>query len=151
MMINSAAASSLQSPARDTSSSALRPRAFIAVKRAGRSLLTLLEAAGAFLDAFFGLDGSFAFIGEHRGYFGGLCVNGCLDVHDLDESCPRQLVGECSACGQTIELDRAGNCPTQRPTHRVVNRRFKHSKLTARSYRGALQSKSPERIGAAAG
>lgn len=45
-----------------------------------------------------------------RGYLYTLCLICRSDVHDTGVCCPRQLSGDCSACGQRVLLDGYGNC-----------------------------------------
>ncbi|HXG59173.1 MAG TPA: hypothetical protein VNL91_09130 [Thermoanaerobaculia bacterium] len=59
-------------------------------------------------------------IGEVRGHQLALCANGCRDVHDVDEPCPREVLGLCVECNRERSLDRFGNCPLG---HRSIVRR----------------------------
>jgi hypothetical protein len=81
-----------------------------------------IGAAIAFIFALFGIE-SFE-IGARRGYVQ-LCENGCNEVHDADEICPRALIADCSLCARSaVDLDAAGNC-SHCGARGVVNRRSK--------------------------
>jgi hypothetical protein len=81
-----------------------------------------IGAAIAFIFALFGIE-SFE-IGARGGYVQ-LCENGCNEVHDADEICPRALIADCSLCARSaVDLDAAGNC-SHCGARGVANRRSK--------------------------
>lgn len=86
-------------------------------------LLTAARSLLGFLRDFFGpIELT---VGRRRGYVE-ICSICQRDVHDLGEVCPRQLVADCSGCGQVVDLDRFGrSCPTGRPNHYITNIRPK--------------------------
>jgi hypothetical protein len=92
-------------------------------RRAGRLFFdATIGAAIAFIFALFGIE-SFE-IGARRGYVQ-LCENGCNEVHDIDEICPRIVVADCDLCARSaVELDASGNCSAC-GNRRVTNRRSK--------------------------
>jgi hypothetical protein len=90
----------------------------------GRRFHTLRDAVAVVLLNCFG-PVEFS-ISVRRGYLYTACPTCSRVKHDEGEMCPRQLSGDCTACGQRVLLDGFGNCPEPRATQRthvVTNRR----------------------------
>jgi hypothetical protein len=122
-------------PGRD--SSAVSGTARSAAARSRLSVAwSLFLAPFAFARKLLGLeDDDFSFsIGRKRGHHPECEV--CEDVHDVDEICPRAMVGDCSICIRTVDLDRYLNCKSDR-RHVVTNRRAKATGRRLRLVGGA--------------